>query len=118
MVERDARLSPEEAALVWRGVVEGRFAVVALREADGRRVLTVREAPGAGLSAREQAAVALAAAGRSNKEIGFQLGIAPSTAAGVLAAAAAKVGLRTRRELIALFGSSAAGGDRGRGRPG
>lgn len=107
-LERFAPLRPDEAARIWSGVLDGRFAIVRFHDAGGRRVLAVRAAAGVGLSERERTALALAALGRSNKEIGFSLGVAPSTAAGVLAGAASKLGLRGRRELIALFGAAAA----------
>lgn len=105
-VERGERLGPDEVAEVWAGLALGRWRVVAVAEATGRRVLVVRREAGAGLSGRERTAVALAALGRSNKEIGYALGVAPSTAAGLLAVAARRIGLRSRRELIATFGAA------------
>ena len=68
-----------------------------------------RVVPGeqAALCPRERRAIALAAAGESNKAIGFALGVAPSTAAGVLVSACRKLGLGSRRELIELFGAAA-----------
>lgn len=104
-VERGERLGPDQVAEVWAGLAEGRWRVVAVGEATGRRALVVRRDAGAALSGRERTAVALAALGRSNKEIGFTLGVAPSTVAGLLAAAARRVGLESRRELIATFGA-------------
>lgn len=106
-LERGERLDPDEVAAVWAGIAQGRWRVVAVREATGRRVVVVRREAGAALSCRERTAVALAALGRSNKEIGYALGVAPSTAAGLLAHAARQVGLESRRELIATFGAAA-----------
>jgi DNA-binding CsgD family transcriptional regulator len=107
VLERGDRLGADETAAVWTGIAEGRWRIVAVREATGRRVVVVRRQAGAALSRRERTAVALAALGRSNKEIAYALGVAVSTAAGLLAAAARRVGVRSRRELIATFGPAA-----------
>lgn len=108
------RLGGEDARRIWRGIVLGAFRVVRLAGSRERgSVVLCRVPPGeeAPLSLRERRAVALAANGESNKAIGFALGIAPSTAAGVLDAAARKLGVRCRRELIELFGAAAAASD-------
>lgn len=113
----DERLGDEDARRIWRGIALGAFRVVRLAGARGRRRVVLRRVPRgeeAPLSARERRAVLLAARGESNKAIGFDLGIAPSTVAGALDAAARKVGVRCRRELIELFGAAAAAADRER----
>jgi DNA-binding CsgD family transcriptional regulator len=99
-------LTPEE---IWTGLAEGRWRVVLEAEAGGERLVLVRRCrPGESvpLDPRERRAIRLAARGASNKSIGFDLGIAPSTAAGVLAAAQRKLGLSSRRQLIELFGTA------------
>jgi DNA-binding NarL/FixJ family response regulator len=78
-------------------------------EADGRRfVLARRNEIGArdpkALAPRERDVLALAALGHSNKHIGYTLGIAPNTVATHLSSAMAKLGLRSRREVIAVLG--------------
>jgi DNA-binding CsgD family transcriptional regulator len=46
----------------------------------------------------------IAAMGRSNKWIGYALGLAPSTVAGHLSSAVARLGFRSRTELILGLG--------------
>jgi DNA-binding CsgD family transcriptional regulator len=52
------------------------------------------------LSAREREVVGLALGGRANKVIAFELGLAYSTVRVLMARAAAKIGVRTRAELL------------------
>lgn len=61
------------------------------------------------LGEREWRAALLAARGESNKAIGWALGLAPSTVAGVLKGAWTKLGLGSRRELIHRLGGAASG---------
>ena len=102
--------SPEEALSLWDALVDGRWSLVDHVDTDGRRfVVARRNPPGTDLRAlglRGRAAVAMAVQGRSNKEIGFELGLDASTVAGHLRSAQAKLGVGSRRELIALLGST------------
>jgi DNA-binding CsgD family transcriptional regulator len=96
--------------------VDGTWSLVDHVESDGRRwVLARRNAPGArdpkALSPRERDVLALAALGHSNKYVGYLLGLAPSTVAGHLAAAQRKLRLRSRSELIAMFGAGSRDGE-------
>jgi len=100
---------PADAAPAWAVLVSGRWSLVDTLERGAERVFITRRSndtpppPPAELSAREHEIVARAATGQSNKAIAYDLGIAPSTVAGHLSKAAAKLGVRTRVELITAF---------------
>jgi DNA-binding NarL/FixJ family response regulator len=106
-----ARASADEDALAadpaWNAVLAGRWSLVDRFDSDGRRyVVAYRNPPGVldprRLTPREEGVAALAAIGRSNKEIAAQLGVTASTVATLLAAALAKLGLASRT-LLPLF---------------
>jgi two-component system sensor histidine kinase EvgS/two-component system response regulator EvgA len=65
----------------------------------------VRENVSRSLSGREVAVVELAARGYANKHIAFELGIAEQSVSTYLARAKAKLGVRSRVELICLVRS-------------
>lgn len=97
--------SPEQAVEEWKGLIAARWTLVDVCEADGRRVLVARENEPRGrgavaLTDRERQVVALAALGQHNKLIGYNLGISHSTVRVLIARASAKLGLRSRTELI------------------
>jgi DNA-binding NarL/FixJ family response regulator len=74
-------------------------------ERDGKQYLVaVRDDAACGglalLSSRERQVVAFAARGLSNKVVGFELGISTSTVGVLLSRASAKLGVRSRRELL------------------
>ena len=101
-------LSTEESLDLWRALVEGEWSLVDHLDTDGKRFVLARRNPVAvrdpkTLSARERDVVALAAMGRSNKLIGYELGIALSTVATHLSQAMRKLRVRTRSELVRLF---------------
>jgi DNA-binding CsgD family transcriptional regulator len=101
-----AASEPERALGLSQGLVEARWTLVDRYESDGRRYILAREnAPKplgpAALSAREQQVVSLAAHGRSNKLIAYELGLAHSTVRVLMARASLKLGTTTRAELIA-----------------
>jgi DNA-binding CsgD family transcriptional regulator len=106
------RTSPEEALSLWQGLVTGRWSLVDRVDADGRRFVLVRRNdprvrdPKA-LDEGERQVLAYAVLGHSHKYVGYLLGLAASTVATRLERARAKLGARSRRELIELF---AAGG--------
>ena len=98
-----------------RGLVDARWTLVDHYEEDGTRYVLAREnAPkptgGVALSQRERQVVALAALGRTNKIIAYELGLAHSTIRVLMARAAAKLEATGRRELIARHLSIAARG--------
>lgn len=99
----------EEALAVWNGLMAGTWSPVEYRENGGRRVVVARRAgPGArdprALRPRERQVIAIAARGHQNKYIGYLLGIGPSTVATHLESARRKLGLSSRRGIIATFG--------------
>jgi DNA-binding CsgD family transcriptional regulator len=109
------RNDPDEAVEIWRALVAGRWSLVEHFDHDGRRYLLARRnEPAArtmeGLTLLEREAVTLLAMGHTNKLIAYQLGLTPSGVAMRLSRAAAKVGAKSRVELIAMC----AGGGRAR----
>ncbi|HKO90596.1 MAG TPA: LuxR C-terminal-related transcriptional regulator [Polyangiaceae bacterium] len=91
----------------WEAVIAGRWSLVDRFDSDGRRYIVAYRNP-AGvldprrLTPREEGVTTLAAVGRSNKEIGFDLGISESTVATLLTTSLAKLGLASRT-LLPLF---------------
>jgi DNA-binding CsgD family transcriptional regulator len=105
--------SPEEALSLWDSLVDGRWSLVDHVDSEGRRYVLARRNPPGRRDARallpqERAVIALAAQGRSNKYIGSELRLAPSTVAGYLRSSQAKLGVGSRRALIDMLGSGAA----------
>lgn len=97
---------PGRALARWTALVQGRWTLVDHFERDGKRYVIAQEnSPHGGtpvkLSEREQQVANLAALGRSNKVIAYELGIAHSTVRVLLGRACARLGAQTRNELIA-----------------
>jgi DNA-binding CsgD family transcriptional regulator len=91
----------------WRPRVRGRWTLIDAFTRGGERYIVAREnqtnAPGFGaLTAREQQVIASAAAGRSNKEIAYELGVSHATIRVLLARACRRLGVRSRRQLFDL----------------
>jgi DNA-binding CsgD family transcriptional regulator len=110
---RMRREEPERALAVWRALVESRWSLVDHFERDGRRYLLAQRndphaPPVALLTDRERQVVALAALGHATKAIAYELGITVSTVGVLLGRAARRLGVRSRRELIAAVESSTA----------
>jgi DNA-binding CsgD family transcriptional regulator len=98
------RRDSERALGLWRGLVAGTWSLVDRWDADGKRFISaIANAPPnldpRALSPREGATARLAADGASAKDIAYALGVSPSNARALLAAALAKLGLRSRAEL-------------------
>lgn len=96
---------PEKAIEIWRALVSGRWSLVDQFEADGRHFLLarpneVRALPVRELTPRERQVAALAARGRSNKLIAYELGVALGTVATLLGRAARKLGVTSRTRLV------------------
>jgi len=96
---------PQDVARGWRGLVAARWTLVDSYERTGHRYVLAREnAPTplgpARLSPREQQVCALAALGRSNKLIAYELGLAHSTVRVLLTRIYSKLGVTTRAALI------------------
>ena len=62
------------------------------------------------LTAREREVVERAMSGSHNKEIAYDLGVSDSTIRVLVSRAASKLGVRTRRELLAMLRSELAAG--------
>jgi DNA-binding CsgD family transcriptional regulator len=102
------RRDPDRALRDWKGLVAGRWSLIDQIEHDGRRFIVARqnEPTAAGprvLTARERQVIGYAKLGHTNKLIAYDLGIADSTVRVLLARAAAKLGVSTRRELLAAY---------------
>lgn len=94
-----------EALALWRGLVDGRWALVDRFEYDGRRYLVARRNEHEALSPRERQVVAHVVMGRGNKFVAHALGVSTSSVATHLAAAMRKLGVRSRAELVGMAGT-------------
>ncbi len=98
------RDDPRAVLELWRCLLDGRWSLVEEFQSDGRRyMIAVPNAPRQlerPLTARESHALSELAHGRSNKEIAYALGLAPTTVATLLARAGRKLGARSRVELV------------------
>jgi DNA-binding CsgD family transcriptional regulator len=104
---------PPGAVEAWKALVSGRWTLLDHFDHDGKRyIVAVRNDPQVAsvgeLSPREAQVVAYAAQGHSNKLIAYELGIAPSTVAMHLSTAGAKLGAKSRVELIRVWRSKSA----------
>ncbi len=91
----------------WRALTGGRWSLVDQFDHDGKRyIVAYKNAPAAPTSAvaslteREAQVLGYLAQGHSNKLIGYELGLAPSTVAMHLGTAAGKLGTKTRVDLV------------------
>lgn len=105
---RSRRLPEADAVEIWQALVEGEWSLVDHVDTDGKRLVLARRNPSfvrdpKALSAQERVVVRLAGAGRANKLIAYELGLAISTVATHLASAMRKLRVRSRRELVTLF---------------
>lgn len=87
--------------MLWRGLIDGRYALIEAFERDGRRVmLAVRcRSPRRTLTPRELAVARAAARGLSNDDIGDELGMTGATVAVHLSKALRKLSCPHRRLL-------------------
>jgi DNA-binding CsgD family transcriptional regulator len=113
---RMRRQDPEAATEAWSALVTGRWSLVDRFESDGRRYLVarpneVRVPDPRALTERERVIAHLAALGKTNKLIAYELGLSPSTVATHLAGALRKLGLRSRTELVATLAGMAPSDD-------
>lgn len=97
---------PDKSLAGWKALIAGRWSLVDQIESDGKRYILARQnEPVAGgpatLTAREKQVIGYAKLGHYNKLIAYELGISDSTVRVLLARAAAKLGVRTRAELLA-----------------
>ncbi len=111
MGERGPASSDERAREVWRGLVHGSWSCIDRHEAAGRRyVIAMPHArpsrDGRALTPREALVAAFASDGRSEKWIGYTLGVSRSTVANQLAAALGKLALPSHVALTRAFRAS------------
>lgn len=104
---RTRRGRRDEAAVdLWPALVAGHASLVERSEGSRRFYYVLENAPKTqpfrALSATEVDVVSQAARGLSTKEIAYALGISPTTVSSRLAAAASKIGVSTRIELVRL----------------
>jgi len=109
------RRDRDEALATWRGLVEGRWSLVDRFDQDGRRFLVAhRNDPHArdprALTQRERQVLGFVALGQPNKLVAYGLGLSESAVGSHLSTAMAKLGLRSRVELVAWLGRLAAAG--------
>ena len=95
-----------EALNLWHPLTDARWTLVDSFEENGKRYVVAREnqaeVPGlATLTDRERQIVLYAAMGLTNKQIAYTLGISDATVRVLMARAAHRMGVRTRRELLA-----------------
>lgn len=102
---KQRKTDPEAAAEAWTALVSGRWSLVDRYERGGRRYVVARRNehlvpdPRA-LTQRQRAIVHLAALGKTNKLIGYELGLSESTVGSHLSQAMRKLGAKTRVDLI------------------
>lgn len=107
---------PDQALANWKALIAGRWTLVDQIEEGGRRYILARQndpvAPGPeSLTAREKQVIGYAKLGHHNKLIAYELGIADATVRVLMARAAAKLGVRTREELVAACATDLPVGD-------
>jgi DNA-binding CsgD family transcriptional regulator len=102
---RGGRSDPIAALDLWQGLFAGRWSLVEHFDSDGRRfMLARRNDPGipdpAVLTRRQRQVVFYVSLGLSNKETAYALGLAENTISAHLAAGLARLGIKSRAELI------------------
>jgi DNA-binding NarL/FixJ family response regulator len=108
---RRTAVDPRECIKDWQSIVVKRWTFLEHFESDGKRFFLAvdnrKKPPSLDLlSGRERDVVLHALRGRDNKAIASDLGLAHSTVRVLLARAAAKVGARSRTELLQAVGAT------------
>jgi DNA-binding CsgD family transcriptional regulator len=103
---------PEKSLEIRKALVAGRWSLVDQIEQNGERYIVARQneptAPGpALLSKREKEVVGYAQLGHHDKLIAYELGISASTVRVLFGRAKAKLGVRSRKELLEVCRSAA-----------
>lgn len=104
------RTDPDAALNLWRGLLDGRWSLIDRFDHDGRRFVVAHRnhVTTRGLRAltpRERQVVSYAGLGHSNKLIAYELGLSLGSIGTHLSAALAKLGLKSRLELLQLAAS-------------
>jgi DNA-binding CsgD family transcriptional regulator len=108
------RNDADRALPTWRALVQARWSLVDEFQADGQRYVLARtnglSSQGMSLlTPRERQVSACIAMGHSNKEAAYELGLSHSTVRVLVARACAKLGARTRVELVEKYRSGQLG---------
>jgi DNA-binding NarL/FixJ family response regulator len=102
-------VSPDEAARIWRELATGRWRVLAATDRGGARHVAIALAAAATtadwscLCPREQRVVGLASRGVSQKVIGLELRLSPSTVSQVLRGARERLGFASFAQLARAY---------------
>jgi DNA-binding CsgD family transcriptional regulator len=104
-------VEPQQAIQDWRSIVEKRWTLLDHYESDGKRFLLAMENRSKGpslelLSERERDVVFRALKGQDNKVIAHELGVAHQTVRVLFARAAAKLKVKSRKELLEKVGQA------------
>jgi DNA-binding CsgD family transcriptional regulator len=105
------RLRVEDAGRalgLWKGLVEAHWSLIESFDTGGRRYLVaIRNDPSVphpgALTLRERQVVALAALGRANKNVAYELGLSLGVVGAHLSAAMRKLHVASRAELVRLY---------------
>lgn len=106
--EPERRRDPDAASDAWTALVSGRWSLVDHFESGGRRFIVARRNPlgvsdPRALTERERAVAHLAALGKSNKLIAYELGLSTATVSTHLAAVIRKLRVSSRIDLVRLL---------------
>lgn len=102
------RTTDGEALSLWKALVDGRWTIIDVEERDGKRLVLARRNM---LGARDVAALDdaerdvawLASMGHSHKYIAYELGFSEASVVRRLTSALAKLGFKSRRDLVRFF---------------
>ena len=102
------RTDPDAALAAWEALLRGEYSTIDRFESDQRRYVSAcvnqpTLLDPRGLTAAEGAVAAWAARGHPEKLIAYELGLAQGTVSALLARAYAKLGVRSRAELVTRF---------------
>jgi DNA-binding CsgD family transcriptional regulator len=109
--QRIRRTEPERALELWRALVAGRWSLVNHADRDGKRFILARrndpllERPTA-LDATERLVALFTSWGHSNKLVAYELGLSSAATSETLKRALRKLRLRSRAELVRIFGAA------------
>ena len=101
------RSDPDAALNLWRGLLDGRWSLIDRFDGDGRRFVVAHrnnvETRGLrALTSRERQIASYVALGHSNKLIAYELGLSLGSVGTHLHSVLAKLGAKSRVELIQL----------------
>jgi DNA-binding CsgD family transcriptional regulator len=97
----------QEALAIWRVLTDGRWTIADDFDGHGRRTIVAYDnvpLPSLAfpkLSLRERQVICFVALGHTNKQIGYELGVSPSSVATHLSKAMRKLGVKSRAALVA-----------------